>query len=280
MRCNSGGVNLPGAILTRSGHVSLSRAAALLILIFSALTLGAAPQESAAAFEQANKLYEQGKFKEAAGAYEALIARGVESPAIYFNLGNAWYKAGQNGRAIAAYLYAERLSPRDPNVRFNLGFIRNKVNEGQISTGTFLQRALRRLNVNEWTIAASSALWVWLLLLAARELRPAWRFNLRGSITTAGIVTALLAGALGAALYDRNHVNPGVVIAAEAAVHYGPLDESHTFYSLRDGAEIRVLENQPQNAWVKVEDGNGRQGWLKRAQVLTVFGKGGERPPA
>jgi tetratricopeptide (TPR) repeat protein len=251
----------------------LPRAAALLLLIFSAFALGAAPQESAAAFEQANKLYEQGKFKEAAGAYEALIERGVESPAIYFNLGNAWYKAGQNGRAIAAYLYAERLSPRDPNVRFNLGFIRNKVNEGQISTGTFLQRALRRLNVNEWTVAASSALWVWLMLLAAREIRPAWRFNLRGSITTAGVVTALLAGALGAALYDRNHVNPGVVIVPEAAVHYGPLDESHTFYALRDGAEIRVLENQPQNSWVKIEDGNGRQGWLKRGQVLTVFGK-------
>src|SRR5712671_2887476 len=160
---------------TRAGiyRALLGRVIALQVLIFSTLAVGAAaPQESAAAFEQANKLYEQGKFTQAAGAYEALIERGVELPAIYFNLGNAWYKAGQNGRAIAAYLYAERLSPRDPNVRFNLGFIRNKVNEGQISTGTFLQRALRRLNVNEWTIAASSALWVWLMLLAAREFRP------------------------------------------------------------------------------------------------------------
>jgi tetratricopeptide (TPR) repeat protein len=245
----------------------------LMVLILSTFSLGAAPQDSASAFEQANKLYEQGNFKEAAGAYEALIGRGVESPAIYFNLGNAWYKAGQNGRAIAAYLHAERLSPRDPNVRFNLGFVRNKINEGQISTGTFLQRALRRLNVNEWTIAASTALWVWLVLLAAREFRPAWRFNLRGSIMTAGIVTAVLAGALGAALYDRSEIKPGVVIVPEAAVHYGPLDESHTFYTLRDGVEIRVLENQPQNPWVKIEDGNGRQGWLKRAQVVTVFSK-------
>src|SRR2546427_2699979 len=106
-----------------------------------------------AEFEQANKLYEQGKFKQAAAAYQSLIDRGAESPTIYYNVGNAWYKAGQNGRAVAAYLHAERLAPRDPNVRFNLGFVRNKVNVGKPTTGTVLQRALRHLSLNEWTIA-------------------------------------------------------------------------------------------------------------------------------
>src|SRR5215211_5560279 len=78
-------------------------------------------------FEQANKLYEQGKFREAVAAYQQLIDRGVQSPAIYFNLGNGWYKAGQNGRAVAAYLQAERLAPRDPSIRFNLDFIRRRI---------------------------------------------------------------------------------------------------------------------------------------------------------
>jgi len=38
------------------------------------------------AFDAANKLYAQGKFAEAAGAYEKLAQRGAVSPALYFNL--------------------------------------------------------------------------------------------------------------------------------------------------------------------------------------------------
>jgi len=224
-------------------------------------------------FQQANKLYEQGKFREAAAAYQALVDRRIESPAIYYNLGNAWYKADQNGRAMAAYLRAERLAPRDPNVRFNLGFVRQKVNVGKVSTGTALQCALRYFSVNEWTIAAASAFWVFLLLLAVTEFRPAWRVILRNWIGGTGLLTLLLAAAMMAALYDLSHARPAVVIAAEVVVRYGPLEESHTFYTLRDGAEVRVLDDRPENAWVKVEDPNGRQGWLKREQVLPVFPK-------
>lgn len=242
----------------------------LFLLCSPALLHAAVPKVE---FEQANKLYEQGKFKEAAAAYQGILNRGAESQTIYYNLGNAWYKAGQNGRAVAAYLHAERLAPRDPNVRFNLGFVRNKVNVGKIGTGTVLQRGLHHLSLNEWTIASAAALWLWLFLLAARELRPAWRFALRGYAVAAAVVTLLLATGTGAALYEQERVKPAVVIVPEAAVHYGPLEESHTFYTLSDGAEARVLDDQPQNSWVKIEDGRGRQGWLKRDQVLLVFPK-------
>ena len=224
-------------------------------------------------FQQANKLYEQGNFKEAAAAYQALANRGIESPVVYYNLGNAWYKAGQNGRAMAAYLRAERLAPRDPNVRFNLAFVRSKVNAGKVSTGTALQRALRYFSVNEWTIAAASAFWVFILLLAVTEFRPGWRVLLRNWIVLAGLLTLLVAAALIGALYDLSHAKPAVIIVPEAVVRYGPLEESHTFYTLHDGSEVRLLEDRPDNAWVKVEDGNGRQGWLKREQVLPVFSK-------
>src|SRR5206468_2741332 len=113
-----------------------------------------------------------GKFKEAIPAYEHLIDSSVQSPTIYFNLGNAWYKVGQPGRAVAAYLRAERLAPRDPSVRFNLDFVRRQVSP-QRAAVPFWQRTLRRLSLNEWAMGASAALWVWLLLLAAREFRSA-----------------------------------------------------------------------------------------------------------
>src|SRR6266446_10846926 len=99
-------------------------------MVFAVFTLTAAPlyaENLLPAFDQANRLYEQGKFAEAATAYENLVPSAPASAAVYFNLGNAWYKAGQSGRAIAAYRQAEKLAPRDPNLRFNLNFVRKKV---------------------------------------------------------------------------------------------------------------------------------------------------------
>src|SRR5689334_17765004 len=84
-------------------------------------------QTPLAAFDAANKLYEQGKYAEGAGAYEKILQTGTASPALYFNLGNAFFKSGQIGRAIIAYRQAQRLTPRDPDVRANLQFARNQV---------------------------------------------------------------------------------------------------------------------------------------------------------
>jgi tetratricopeptide (TPR) repeat protein len=223
-----------------------------------------------AEFESANKFYERSDFKSAAAAYQKLVDRGVESPAVYFNLGNAWYKAEQNGRAIAAYLNAERLAPRDPNVRYNLGFVRSKVTVGNVSTGTIVQRALRHLSINEWTMLAAGAVWIALLLLASTEFRPAWRLSLRSYLIIAWLGALVLTALTTAAIYDRNHVRPAVVIVPDAVVRYGPLEESKPFYNLKDGAEVRLLQEQPQNPWAKIEDFAGRQGWLKRDQIVTV----------
>jgi len=223
-----------------------------------------------AEFEAANRLYEQSNFKSAAAAYQKLIDQGVESSVVYFNLGNAWYKAGQNGRAVSAYLNAERLAPRDPSIRYNLGFVRSKVNVGTVSTGTLLQRALRHLSVNEWTLCAAVTIWTALLLLTVAEFRPAWRSALRSYLVIATIAATVLTATAAAAIYDRNHVRIAVVIVPDAVVRYGPLEESKSFYNLRDGAEVRLLQEQPQSPWAKIEDSAGRQGWLKRDQVISA----------
>src|SRR5207249_8839840 len=121
-----------------------------------------------------NKLYEQGKHSEAAANYEKLIQTGWVSAALYFNLGNALFKSGQIGRAIAAYRQAEQLAPRDPDVRANLQFARNQAQGPTLSPSRW-QHGLGKLTLNEWTLLASGAVWLWFLLLAASQWRPVWR---------------------------------------------------------------------------------------------------------
>jgi tetratricopeptide (TPR) repeat protein len=249
------------------------------LLIFCALLAVALPmwgQTAAPSFEEANKLYEQGKYAEAAAAYEKLAPAHNGSPALYYNLGNAWFKAGQNGRAIAAYRKAEMLSPRDPSLRFNLNFVRKKVLGSDTLPTLGWRRWLMALTLNEWTALAMAAVWLWFLLLALRELRPSLRTGLRGYTATTGLAAVALAGCLALARHERSATREAVVTVPNAVVRYGPLEESKVSYQLPDGAEVRVLDETDltvggkKQSWLQVQDAGRRQGWLQSDQVILL----------
>ena len=240
------------------------------------ITLPAAHVAEAAAFDAANKFYEQGKFAEAATAYEQLMRAAPHSDTLWFNLGNAWFKAGQIGRAIAAYREAELLSPRDPAVRFNLQFARKKVSGNDGPANPAWRRALGALTLNEWTVLAAVTLWLWFLLLALREWRPALRSSLSGYTATTGVAVLLLIGCAALAANLRFNTTSAVVLISEAIVRSGPLEEAKVLHQFRDGIEVTVLDQKDLGAgdqkqvWLQVRDSANRSGWLKSDQVAVI----------
>ena len=247
-------------------HAPAARPAPLAILLL--LLCLAAPSARAAEnqdFDAANKLFEQGKFSEAAFAYEKLLDAGQRSAAIYFNLGTAAYKAGHMGRAIAAFRQAERLTPRDPDLRANLQFVRQKVNGEDKSPLAPWHTWITLLTLNEWAALAAAALWIFFLLLALREFRPALKKSLRAITLAAAAAVLLLAAGLGAATLASSSNRAAVVIAKEAVVRFGPLEESQVASQLPDGVEVLVLDEKAN--WLEIRDATGRTGWLKRDQV-------------
>lgn len=238
--------------------------------------LVAAGNEASAGFEAANKLYEQGKYREAATAYEKIANVGSRAEALYFNLGNAWFKAGQTGRAIAAWREAEAISPRDPGVRFNLSFARKQVTGSEATAASPpWQRGLRALTLNEWAVLASIALWLWFLLLTLREFRPALRPALSGYTAAAGGVLLLLAACFGAAASLQLTTMPAVTIVPETLARSGPLDEAKVLHQFRDGTELTVLDRKEiagdtTQSWLQVRDAAGRTGWVKGDSLVTL----------
>jgi hypothetical protein len=224
-------------------------------------------ESSAISFEAANKLYEEGKFADAAGAYERLAQSGPVSAALYYNLGNAFFKSGQIGRAIAAYHQGEKITPRDPDIRANLQFARNQV-QGPTLVPTRSHRWLGRLTLNEWSLLAAGAIWVWLLLLALLQWRPALRPSLRGPIIVVTLLGVILCACLAAAWSDRHSTRTVVVVAPDGVVHNGPFEESPTAFHLNDGAELRVLDEQ--HDWLQVTADGRRSGWLRKDKVVSL----------
>jgi tetratricopeptide (TPR) repeat protein len=80
-------------------------------------------EEAQAAFDEAEKLPPEEQvqeFRRVAAQFQSIIDRGVQSGAIYYNLGNAWIHAGERGQALAAYHLAQRFLPLDPYIASNM----------------------------------------------------------------------------------------------------------------------------------------------------------------
>jgi hypothetical protein len=123
---------------------------------------------------------------------------------------------------------------------------------------------VRLATVNEWTVLTVALLWAFFSVLACGE----WA---RRRYTGAAIVFLLLAlasgGALAAAWRDQT-AGTAVVVAKEAAVRRGPLDESQAQFQLRDGAELTVLSTK--DDWIEVRDAERRTGWIRRDEILLL----------
>jgi tetratricopeptide (TPR) repeat protein len=247
--------------------VRLSSAALLFAVLIPALSvLGQNAADSLTkAFDDANKLYEQSKFRETAAAYEQILSSGKRSPVLYFNLGNAWFKSGQIGRSVSAYRQASKMAPRDAEIRANLGAVLRQV-QGPRWVDSRLDRALGRLTLNEWAVLAAGSLWLWLALMILMQWRPALKTRLsRLSLALAGSTILLCACSATAFGLDRA-VRVAVVIVPEATVRNGPLDESPLAFNARDGAELRILDQKDE--WLQVSTDNKRLGWIKRGEVI------------
>ena len=245
---------------------SVFRLALLGFIIFLVSTLPLLAEAPAAAFDAANKLYEQGNYKQAAEAYKLLVQKAQVSAPLYFNWGNALFKAGQIGQAINAYQHAEALAPRDPDIRANLQFARNKVQAPTLLPER-TQRWLGKLTLTEWTWLAAASLWVWLLLLAAMQWRPTLKSTLQNFVVWGGLCTLVVCACFAGSFYFHRLDSRATVVVAETNARLAPLEESQTAFTLHDGAELQVLDQKDQ--WLQVRIDPRRSGWIRKADVVT-----------
>src|SRR5262249_42156176 len=150
------------------------------------------------------------------------------------------------------------------DVRANLQFARNQIQGPTISMPGW-QRWLNKLSLNEWTWLGAACLWLCFALLILAQWRPALKPALKKFVIALGVTAALVNTCLLAAVQLDRFTKTAVVVAQEAAVRQGPLDESQTAFTVHDGAELRVLDRK--DDWLQVTTDSRRIGWVREDQV-------------
>lgn len=234
------------------------------------------------AFREAAVLYDQGQFDQAVARYESLLAAGVRSANLYFNLGNAHFKAGHLGRAILNYERAHQLEPRDRDVDGNLGFVvkQTKAYDATAAGGwsAWLEGGRDSLTTDEWTSLAAACYWLAMLgLIVLIWLSPAieWRRWLRSAAITCGGIALLASVGLGARIVIEEGPPAGIAVTKEVVVRFAPVDDGMRHFTAYEGQKLWIVGERPSRmqgvpGWLEVERADGKRGWVPADTVEKI----------
>jgi hypothetical protein len=225
-------------------------------------------------FKSANRLYDAGKFAEAAAAYETIEPKTAH---VYYNLGNAHFREGNLGRAILDYERARRLAPRDPDIAANLKFAEQRLGVDDVNAPPhawqrFLRSVIESRSPTEWGIYELAALWLTALAIGVCIYIPRLRTGLLVIATAAFVGFAASAFALGREVLNDRTAPAAVVVAGETEARFAPVPDSTTHFKLTEGTRVAIREGRGQ--WLFVERADGQQGWVKSEAVERVVPQG------
>lgn len=233
----------------------------------------------------ANRLYESGRYQEAAQVYEQLLSQGVVDSSLYYNLGNTYLVQGDNGRAILNYQRAARLAPRDADIAANLEiarvrsgnqFVPEAVNPIQSLSGF----TSSWMTLNEMGI---TALVFWFILgfivFGFRQLQPGkLRTMLRYGIYLAALLFLVAGVSLGSRIYVESTTPEAVIVADVVTLNSDPGEEFATEFQLFSGTEVKILDTQ--GSWAHLAGPNEAiEGWIPISSIETVSWRPESGPP-
>ena len=225
-------------------------------------------------FFEANRFYKTEKYPQAIEAYEELVAAGMASGHLFYNLGNAYIKKGIVGKAILNYERALQHLPRDADVKSNLEYARSLV-VGETMTDEYnwlLSRVfflVHYLNLDELTAAVSL---LYISLMAILILGVLFRGSRRAAnygIAILGILLLFSAVCFALRLHQTQFEQRAVITSESAEARFEPSDAATSHFTLHEGMVIEVLEVQSE--WSKIERRDGKAGWVRSSAFETLF---------
>ena len=223
-------------------------------------------------FAEANDTYQQGDFVSAERIYKRLLDAGVDSGALYYNLGNSCFKQKKLGEAIYFWEKARQKLPRDQDVQENLDLANLLVVDRIEMPADPLP--VRLLDNGVHLLSIEQECWIMLVLFAGANVLLASHFLARtgrGSfITLAGALSAaflllIFGSSIGWKIYERGHLNEGVVVEQKAEIRSGPAAGNITVFTIHEGSKVRIRGELA--GWYQVSLPNGWTGWLEKTSL-------------
>ena len=250
-----------------------AKVVAVLVLLGFPMSGFAADAYVDSLFNAASAAYSEGQWAEAAGTYTAIENLGLESPALYCNMGNAWFKSGDVAKAMLYYERALKLDPSYSDARYNRTVVSDFVQDRIEPVPEFILKTWVRdlcyaLDSDTWAVAGlvflavTAAALLLLVLSSSLALRRTGFFS--------GIVFFLLAVmSVTFAFWQKSDYmrkDGAIIMTPVVSVKSSPSSEASTdLFILHEGTKVIIIDEVGE--WRNIELADGRQGWMRSADM-------------
>ncbi|MBP1838473.1 tetratricopeptide repeat protein [Formosa algae] len=244
----------------------------ILMMLLSSLTFA---QDQEAVFEQANTLYNQGKYAEAIDKYQTILDSGLQSSELFFNLGNAHYKLNHVGPSVYYFEKALQLAPNDTDIKNNIAYARNMTIDAidvvpEVGLTKLLKNVTGFLSFDGWAITTVMLFVIFVVLFISYYFAE-YTAKKRFAFTTSIIVFFIGCLTLFFAFHDYNLTqkdNPAIIFVQESQVKSEPNLSSQEAFILHEGTKVQVLDTV--NNWKKIKLSDGKTGWVSSTDIKVL----------
>ena len=224
---------------------------------------------------KANTAYDHQLYDSAADLYQKVLEMGVESPGLYYNLGNAYFRLKEIPSAILYYEKAKKLSPNDPDILYNLNMANSMiVDKIDKVPELFIKRwwnyFYNLFDADTWAMVSLICFAI-LVLMTGLFLRAESRRVRKTAFFTGLLFVLLTLASFGLAsqrsYYTKNHTE-AIVFTPAVTVKSSPSANSVDLFVVHEGTKIKMMDEV--DNWVKIKIQNGSIGWLPVSAIRKI----------
>lgn len=218
--------------------------------------------------DSAEIAYKKGNYKKAIINYQKILASGIESSQLYYNMGNCYYRLNEVAQSILYYEKAHKLKPNDEDIIYNITVANQKI----VDKINALPLPIFQKWFNLFSDLLSSNQWAWLSLIFFIIIIILIGFYLYGKTVAikkigfyiAIVFTLLLIISLSTSFYQDSKINEkfGIITQGFVKVNSTPDENSQNLFNLHEGIKVNIL-NEEVKGWYEIRIADGNIGWVK-----------------
>lgn len=217
--------------------------------------------------QKAAEYYSQGDYEQSVEEYESILASGMESSTLYYNLGNSYFRLGKMSKAIINYERALKVDPTNEDARHNLEFAKertvDKIDEPEQMFITRWWGSVRNLaSADVWSFSSIALFSLFVIGLLCYIF--ARRLSLRKCGFAVSVVALVFSAVTLVLAYQQNAIqadNSHAIIFAPTVTIKSTPDVSGTdLFILHEGTKVEILEYV--GSWAEIMTEDGSKGWI------------------
>jgi tetratricopeptide (TPR) repeat protein len=240
-----------------------------------AILLTATAFAQADLLQKANDLYTRDQLKQSIDVYNQILMTNMESPEVYYNLGNAYYKTKQYTLSILNYERAKLLSPDDEDIAFNLQVANQHVVDSiQELPGIFIVRWWNSLvnsqTTDTWAICSIGSFIVFLIMLGFYFFAKTSDVKRITFWSGCLLIMFTISSWSFAAKQKSRLVNHdyAIVMQPTVTIKSSPSEKGTNLFVIHEGLKIRISDKLGE--WMEIRLADGNKGWLLTESIERI----------